>query len=164
MYLLNNKYEFVSDPKELNKYGYEPNYIPELNEMFHAYKDGGAFLNDKLIHVSKKDTLQNSLAATGFPYYKFEYMDRYMSMLDKYMRSTRGVRRLGSAAVDLAYVACGRFDFYFEFELNPYDVAGGLLILHEAGGQSSMFDGNGSALDAKEILASNGVLHDLLIS
>ncbi len=138
-------------------------YIPELEELFSATKGGGAFLNDKPIFVSKTKTIQTSLAATGFPYYKFEYMERYMTMLEKYMRSTRGVRRLGSAAVDLVYVACGRFDFYFEFELNPWDVAGGLLIVEEAGGKTSSFDGTKSALSGKEILASNGILHEWLI-
>ena len=86
-----------------------------------------------------------------------------MTMLEKYMRSTRGVRRLGSAAVDLVYVACGRFDFYFEFELNPWDVAAGLLIVAEAGGKTSNFDGTGSAFSGKEILASNGMMHGFLL-
>jgi len=138
-------------------------YIPELDELFSATKNGGAFLNSQPISVSKTITLAASLAATGFPYYKFEYMDRYMTMLEKYMRSTRGVRRLGSAAVDLVYVACGRFDFYFEFELNPWDVAAGLLIVAEAGGKTSNFDGTDSAFSGKEILASNGVMHGFLL-
>ena len=133
-------------------------YISELDELFSATKNGGAFLNNQPISVSKTITLAASLATTGFPYYKFEYMDRYLAMLEKYMRSTRGVRRLGSAAVDLVYVACGRFDFYFEFELNPWDVAAGLLIVAEAGGKTSNFDGTGSAFSGKEVLASNGVI------
>ena len=138
-------------------------YIPELDELFSATKNGGAFLNNQSITVSKTVTITASLAATGFPYYKFEYMDRYMALLEKYMRGTRGVRRLGSAAVDLAYVACGRFDFYFEFELNPWDIAAGLLIVAEAGGKTSNFDGTSSAFSGKEILASNGILHGFLL-
>ncbi|HHB77742.1 MAG TPA: inositol monophosphatase [Saprospiraceae bacterium] len=138
-------------------------FIPELDELFSATKNGGAFLNDRPIKVSRTQTIDTSLAATGFPYFKFEYMDFYMSLLEKYIRSTRGVRRLGSAAVDLAYVACGRFDFYFEMELNPWDIAAGLLIVAEAGGQTSNFDGTGSAFSGKEILASNKTLHHLLL-
>jgi len=138
-------------------------YIPELDELFSATKNGGAFLNNQPISVSKTVTIAASLAATGFPYYKFEHLDRYMAMLEKYMRRTRGVRRLGSAAVDLAYVACGRFDFYFEFDLNPWDVAAGLLIVAEAGGKTSNFDGNSSAFSGKEILASNGTMHGVLV-
>jgi len=138
-------------------------FIPELNELFSATKNGGAYLNNQLISVSKTKTISASLVATGFPYYRFEYMDRYIAMLEKYMRETRGVRRLGSAAVDLAYVACGRFDFYFEFELNPWDIAAGLLIVAEAGGKTSNFDGKSSAFSGKEILASNGVMHGILL-
>ena len=138
-------------------------YIPVLDELFSATKNGGAFLNNQPISVSKTTTLADSLAATGFPYYKFEQVERYMAMFEKYMRGTRGIRRLGSAAVDLVYVACGRFDFYFEFDLNPWDIAAGLLIVAEAGGQTSDFAGTGSAFSGKEILASNGLLHGFLL-
>ena len=138
-------------------------YIPELNELFYATKNGGSFLNSQSINVSKTKTVEASLVATGFPYYRFENMERYMTMLEKYMRTTVGVRRLGSAAVDLVYVACGRFDFYFEFNLNSWDVAAGLLIIKEAGGKTSNFEGSGSAFSGKEILASNGIIHDFLL-
>ena len=134
-------------------------YIPELNELFSATKGGGSFMNGQSIHVSKTENLSESLVATGMPYYKFDHLDRYMKMFHKYLKGTRGLRRMGSAAVDLAYVACGRFDFYFEFDLNPWDVAAGLLLVEEAGGKTSNFNGQQSALPAEEILASNGVLH-----
>ena len=134
-------------------------FVPELNELFSATKGGGSFLNGQPIHVSKTKNLTESLAATGMPYYKFDHLDRYMKMFRKYLRGTRGLRRMGSAALDLAYVACGRFDFYFEFDLNPWDVAAGLLLVEEAGGKTSNFNGQKSALPAEEILASNGVLH-----
>lgn len=138
-------------------------YIPVLDELFSATKGGGAFLNSQRIVVSKTITLKASLAATGFPYYRFEHLERYMKMLTKYMTATRGVRRMGSAAVDLVYVACGRFDFYFEFDLNPWDVAAGLLIVEEAGGRTSNFDGTTSAFSGAEILASNGIMHGFLV-
>ena len=80
-----------------------------------------------------------------------------------YMNTTRGIRRMGSAAVDLVYVACGRFDFYFEFDLHSWDVAAGLLIVEEARGRTSDFDGTCNALSGKEILASNGELHEILL-
>lgn len=138
-------------------------YIPELDELFSATKNGGAFLNNRPIYVSRTKTVEASLAATGFPYYRFENIERYMAMLEKYMKTTRGVRRMGSAAVDLVYVACGRFDFYFEFDLNSWDVAAGLLIIAEAGGKTSNFEGAGSAFSGKEILASNKILHCFLL-
>ncbi len=138
-------------------------YIPELQELFSATKGGGAFLNNEAISVSKTQKLSESLVATGMPYYKFDHLERYMKMFYKYMKGTRGIRRMGSAAVDLVYVACGRFDFYFEFDLNPWDVAAGLLIVEEAGGKTSNFNGKKSALPAVEILASNGLLHEAVL-
>ncbi len=139
-------------------------YVPEWDELFYAARGQGAFLNGKPIRVSDRCDLAQALAATGFPYYEFRHEACYMRMFEHYMHTTRGIRRLGAAAVDLAYVACGRFDFYFEFDLHPWDVAAGLLLVEEAGGKTSNFDGSGDALSGEEILASNGLLHDQLLS
>jgi len=128
----------------------------ELNreEFFHAIKDKGAFLNGVSIHTSKADTLADTLIATGFPYYDFERTNRYLKVLEQFMKNTRGVRRLGSAALDLAYVACGRFDAFFEYSLSPWDVAGGALLVKEAGGIVCDFKGGDAYLYGREIIAS----------
>ena len=107
--------------------------------------------------------LEDSLLATGFPYYDFERMPAYMSVLSLFMRDTRGIRRMGSAAVDLAYVACGRFDAFFEYSLNPWDVAAGAFLVREAGGHVSDFSGEEDYLFGGEIIASNlGIYNDVL--
>jgi myo-inositol-1(or 4)-monophosphatase len=130
------------------------------NECFYAWKNGGAFLNGKAISVSNKPTLQDSLIATGFPYTVFEEIDDYLQLLKELMKCSHGLRRLGSAAVDLAYVACGRFESYFEYNLNAWDVAAGCLIVKEAGGQVSDFSGKENYLFGREILATNTSIHD----
>lgn len=129
------------------------------NECFYAWKGGGAFLNEKKIQVSPSKKLEDSLIATGFPYYDFEREEAYFKVFRKFMRNTRGIRRLGSAAVDLAYVACGRFEGYFEYSLNAWDVAAGALIVREAGGQVCDFSGGTDYLFGREIIATNGFLH-----
>ncbi|MDH5598457.1 MAG: inositol monophosphatase, partial [Cyclobacteriaceae bacterium] len=96
---------------------------------------------------------ENTLIATGFPYYQFDGIDNYIAMLKKFMQSTRGVRRMGSAAVDLAYTAAGRFDGYFEYNLNPWDVAAGILLVKEAGGRVTDFNGKDNSISGKEVLA-----------
>jgi myo-inositol-1(or 4)-monophosphatase len=125
------------------------------NEMFTAYKDGGAFLNGKKINVTQTQKLNETLIATGFPYYDFENMKSYLNVLTELMKSTRGLRRMGSAAVDLAYTACGRFDAFFEYSLSPWDVAGGACIVKEAGGTVMDFRGGENYLFGKEIIACN---------
>ena len=129
------------------------------NECFTAYKNGGARLNDQVIKVSEKATLQNGLLATGFPYDDFEKETAYLKLLNDLMHSSRGIRRLGSAAADLAYVACGRFEAFYEYGLNPWDVAAGILIVQEAGGQVSDFGNGDSYLFGEELVASNGKVH-----
>jgi myo-inositol-1(or 4)-monophosphatase len=131
--------------------------IYEMNrdELFTAIKGKGAFLNGKPISTSKAEKLENTLLATGFPYYDFEKMNAYLELLHKLMRNTRGMRRMGSAAVDLAYVACGRFDGFFEYSLHPWDVAAGALIVQEAGGVVQDFHGKQDYLFGKEIIAGN---------
>lgn len=135
--------------------------VYEINrdECFYAIKDGGAFLNSIQIRVSKTEKLNDSLIATGFPIYNFSKMENYLKTIEHLMRNTHGLRRMGSAAVDLCYVACGRFDAFFEYNLNPWDVAAGALIVKEAGGIVSDFKGENDWLFGKEIIASGSSLH-----
>ncbi len=130
-----------------------------LKESFFAWKGGGAFLNDKPIRVADTSDLDQSLLATGFPYYDYNRLDEYMDLFKDMMKSSRGVRRLGSAAVDLAYVACGRFELFYEYGLNPWDVAAGAFIVQQAGGEISTFSGDDNYIFGREIVASNGKIH-----
>jgi len=128
------------------------------NECFSAFKNGGAFLNEQPIKVKANDKLSDALIATGFPYYDFEREEAYFKLFRKLIHQTRGIRRLGSAAVDLCYVACGRFDAYFEYSLNAWDVAAGALIVQEAGGHVFDFSGGNDYLFGREIVAVNNGL------
>jgi len=125
------------------------------NECFYAYKNSKAYLNGKEISVSKCSTLENSLISTGFPYRDYSKMEQYISCLQYFMEHTSGIRRHGSAATDLAYVACGRFDAFFEYALSPWDVAAGAFIVKQAGGIVSDFSGSDNYIFGKEIIASN---------
>lgn len=125
------------------------------NEMFTAWKDGGAYLNGKPVHVSRAKTLADSLIATGFPYSNFDRLDNYMKCLTYFCTHTHGIRRLGSAATDLAYVACGRYEVFYEYGLHPWDIAAGIIILREAGGCISDFSGGEKDLTGEEIVAAN---------
>ena len=129
------------------------------NEVFTAWKNGGAWLNGKRINVSAAAKLSDSLVATGFPYNDFERLDNYMQLLTWLCKNTHGIRRLGSASIDLAYVACGRFDVFFEYGLNPWDVAAGIIIVREAGGKVSDFSGNEKNLSGDEIIAANSDIY-----
>lgn len=133
------------------------------NETFCAWKDGGAWLNGKPVQVSQTSTLEHSLLATGFPYYDFKYIEEYMKMLQPLILNTRGIRRMGSAALDLAYVASGRFDGYFEHSLSPWDVAAGAFLVQEAGGLVGDFGGNDNYLHGREIVAGNPFIYEQLI-
>lgn len=139
--------------------------VYEINrdECFSAWKNGGAYLNDKQISVSKASAIENTLLATGFPYYEFGRLDAYLAVLKELMQRCHGVRRIGSAAIDLAYVACGRFDGYFEFNLNSYDVAAGIVLVREAGGQVFDFTGGDNSIERREMLATNGLISDELL-
>lgn len=130
-------------------------FEPNRHELFYAWKDGGAYLNGHKITVKENNELSKSLLATGFPYYDFDLMQRYLNTLQEFLRITRGMRRMGSAAVDLAYVACGRFDGFFEYGLSPWDVAGGIVLVQEAGGKVSTFSGTDDAIFGKEIVAAS---------
>ena len=129
------------------------------NEIFTAWKNGGAFLNGKAIHVSKVIKLADSLIATGFPYNDFNQVDPYMKCLTHLCKHTHGIRRLGSAAIDLAYVACGRFEAFYEYGLHPWDIAAGMLLVREAGGRVSDFSGIESNITGAEIVAANSSVY-----
>jgi len=124
-------------------------------ETFTAWKNGGAWLNGRKISVSKTVRPLQSLIATGFPYKDFSRLDSYLKCLTWFLHNTQGIRRMGSASIDLAYVACGRFEAYFEYGLNPWDVSAGTLLVREAGGNVTDFSGNSNNISGHEIIASN---------
>ena len=137
-------------------------YDPTRDEMFTAERGKGAELNGKAIHVSKASQLKECLVATGFPSHK-RHKNPNIFFYHEITLRTHGVRRAGSAALDLCNVASGRFDGFWEFNLNPWDTAAGALIVEEAGGKVSRFDGAPFLLDSRETLASNGLVHDALV-
>lgn len=134
-------------------------YEMSRDELFEASLGGGATLNGSPIRVSSA-RLGDALVATGFPYNEFSRMDDYMGVLRTFMEGTAGVRRIGSAATDMAYVAAGRYDAFFEYDLKPYDVAAGCLLVTEAGGRLSDFRGGSDYIFGREIVAANGVAFD----
>ncbi len=140
-------------------------FVYEVNraELFSALKGDGAKMNNRAIHISKRAPLANALMATGFPYTDFSGINAYMDSLRHLMQCCRGLRRMGSAAVDLAYVANGRFDGFFEHGLNPWDVAGGIIIIQEAGGLVSDFGGTDNYLFGRQIIASSPQIHQELL-
>lgn len=125
------------------------------NETFYAQKNMGAFLNGKPIFVSNTPSVKASLIATGFPYKNFAKLPQFMHSLDFFMQNSHGIRRLGSAATDLAYVACGRFDAFYEYGLSPWDVAAGALLVEEAGGLVCDFQGGDNYIFGGELISSN---------
>lgn len=135
--------------------------VYEINrdECFYAWRDSPAFLNDQKIKVSSATSFDKVLVATGFPYHNYTRLPPYLDLLTDLMKTTRGIRRLGSAAVDLAYVACGRFDIFYEYSLNPWDVAAGAFIVLQAGGKVTDFQNKGNFLFGKEIIATNSLMH-----
>ena len=135
-------------------------YEISLNEMFYAWKGSRAFLNGKEIHVSTAATTANSLIATGFPYYDFSKLDHYLEAMNFFMRNSHGMRRLGSAASDLAYVAAGRFEGFYEHALHPWDVAAGIIIIQQAGGKVCDFNGGNNYLFGGEMIACNANYFD----
>ncbi|MEJ0054846.1 MAG: inositol monophosphatase family protein [Bacteroidota bacterium] len=137
-------------------------YEVNKKEMFHTVEGSPAFLNDKEIHVSSISTLQQSLLATGFPYYEFDKMEAYLEIIKKFLKQSHGVRRLGSAATDLAYVACGRFEGFFEYNLNPWDVAAGTFLVQQAGGIVTDFKGGSNFVFGGELIAGCSVQPKML--
>lgn len=136
---------------------------PILKEVFWAEKRKGAFLNGKQIHVSQTDEISNCLVATGFPYDRWQFADFYIREYLVFMKRCQGVRRAGAAAIDLCYVACGRLDGFFERKLKPWDMAAGSLIINEAGGKITQFDGSDWQYSDQTILASNCLIHDEMV-
>ena len=130
-------------------------YEVGLNEMFYAWKDSPAFLNGNKIRVATASKSVDTLIATGFPYYDFDRIDDYIEAMKYLMNNTRGIRRFGSAAVDLAYVAAGRFDAFYEHALHSWDVAAGVFILQQAGGKTTDFNGGNNWLFGGEIIAAS---------
>lgn len=180
----NSRYTFVIDPLDgttnflhgLHPYaislGLKENdeiiagvvYEAAGNELFSAWKGGGSRLNGEKIHVSDQRHLSGSLIATGFPYDDFTRLTKYMNLLEQLIRSTHGIRRLGSAAIDLAYVACGRFEVFYEYSLNPWDITAGMLLVTEAGGKVTDFSGNTEGITGEEIVATNGLVQGEMLS
>jgi myo-inositol-1(or 4)-monophosphatase len=138
-------------------------YDPLRDELFLCERDKGAWLNGRQIHVSKTATLQESLTATGFPSHK-RHGSPNIHFYQEFTLRSHGVRRAGSAALDLAYVACGRLDGFWEFNLNPWDTSAGYLLVEEAGGTITHFDGSKFTLDSRENLATNGLIHAEMIA
>ncbi len=138
-------------------------YDPLRDEMFSAALGKGATLNGERIHVSRTRSLDESLIATGFPSKK-RHSSPNIHFYQEFTLRSHGVRRAGSAALDLAYVACGRLDGYWEFGLNPWDTSAGYLLIEEAGGRITHFDDSKFTLDSREILASNGLIHSAMES
>ncbi|MFM2386312.1 MAG: hypothetical protein RL660_1069 [Bacteroidota bacterium] len=136
---------------------------PFMNELFFAQKGEGAFLNGKKISVSKKADLESACLVTGFPYRWAKVDTDPIPVFEKFIRKGLPVRRLGSAAIDLCWVACGRFDGFWEYNLNPWDIAAGYLIVEEAGGKITNFKGDVYSVYDKETLATNGVIHQQML-
>ena len=131
-----------------------------LKETFYAWKDSEAYLNGIVIRVSEINRLKDSLIAVGFPYNDQGQLERFMETLNYFFTRTHGVRRLGSAATDLAYVACGRYDGFYEHNLSPWDVAAGGLIVSQAGGKVTDFAGGKNYIFGREIVAANKAMHE----
>lgn len=150
--------------KEYNELVLGVVYEINQDECFYAWKDAPAYLNGNEIKVSKAPTIAESLIATGFPYYDFTKQAQYIELFTHLMKNCHGLRRLGSAAVDLAYTACGRFDAYYEYNLNAWDAAGGIVIVKQAGGHVVNFKGGNEVLDTRELLATNGKLTNEMLA
>ncbi len=139
-------------------------YDPLRDETFAAVAGGGATLNGEPIRVSTVSRLEDAFLATGFPYDRRTAPDNNTERMARFVRRAVGVRRAGAATLDLAYVACGRFDGFWEIRLAPWDVAAGILLVREAGGRVTAFNGVSSPLSGTTILASNGLIHDQMLA
>lgn len=138
-------------------------YEPNFDECFFSWEGQPAFLNDKTIGVSDSTKLSDSLIATGFPYEKDEKLDKTLKLLKAILLQSHGIRRLGSAAIDLAYVACGRFEGFYEAGLHSWDLAAGAFIVQQAGGKVTDFSGGENYVFGKEVLATNSAIHEEML-
>lgn len=135
-------------------------YEINLDECFYSWEGAPAYLNNEVIKVSTAEFVKDSLIATGFPYIDFNRLSPFLKSFEFFMKNSHGLRRLGSAAADLAYVACGRLDAFYEYGLSPWDVAAGAFIVQQAGGKVSDFNGGDDYLFGEELVASNGKIFD----
>lgn len=138
-------------------------YDPSMDELFTAEKGKGAYLNNRKIHVSEATRLMESLIVTGFPYDIKDNPYNAVQHFSNFLMECQAVRRLGSAALDLSYVACGRFDGFWEVSLNPWDMAAGVLFVEEAGGKFTNFKGFPSDIYTPNVLATNGLIHQHMV-
>ena len=138
-------------------------YQPVLRELFTAQKGAGAYLNGKRISVSPRTDREGFLIGTGLPFKEYHYLESYVGMLKDVIRDSAGIRRAGSAAIDLAYTACGRFDGFWEYKLFPWDFAAGVLLVREAGGTVTDFNGQNDVFATQSIIAGNATTHPLLL-
>jgi myo-inositol-1(or 4)-monophosphatase len=138
-------------------------YDPNLDELFTAEKGNGAYLNNRRLHVSPVRRLGESLLVTGFPYDIKTKTDGLLEHFENFLKEAQAVRRLGSAALDLCYVAAGRFDGYWENFLNPWDMAAGVLMVQEAGGKITDLRGFPTTIYNRPILATNGLIHEQMV-
>jgi myo-inositol-1(or 4)-monophosphatase len=138
-------------------------YDPTRRELFTAERGGGAFMNGTPLHVSRAEQLIDALLVTGFPYDVHTRIDEIVGLFAKFVGAARAVRRLGSAALDLCYVAAGRMDGFWESDLKPWDIAGGALIVSEAGGRVTTVDGSRFASRRGSVLATNGLIHEAML-
>ena len=138
-------------------------YDPTRDELFSAQQGQGAFLNDNPIHVSSAKNMEESLIGTGFPFRNFPIIDNYLSCFSKILKKCQGIRRPGAAAIDLAYVACGRLDAFWEHGLQPWDCAAGSIIIKEAGGKVTDFQGGNDYLFSRTLIASNTTVHNEIL-
>ena len=139
-------------------------YDPMREELFTALRGSGARLNDRRLRINPNTKLDGSLIGTGFPYYRYDYLDQYMAILKDVITRTAGVRRPGSAALDLAHTAAGRFDGFWEFNLKAWDIAAGALMIREAGGMVSDFNNEAGFLDSGNIVCGAPRVHEELLN
>jgi len=135
-----------------------------MNECFYSWEGSPAFMNGEKISVSATPKIKDALLGTGFPYYDYKHLDAYMDLFKYLMQHSHGLRRPGSAAADLAYVACGRYDGFYEYSLKPWDVAAGAFLVQQAGGKVSDFSGGNNYLFGQEIISGNAFLFDEFLS
>ncbi len=138
-------------------------YQPVLKELFTAERGGGAYLNGKQISISSRTEKESFLMGTGLPFKEYHYLESYINMLKEVIHDSAGIRRAGSAALDLAYTACGRFDGFWEYKLFPWDFAAGVLLVREAGGTVTDFSGEPDVFQRQSIIAGNNTTHPLLL-
>jgi len=138
-------------------------YDPLLDELFSAVRGGGARLNDRPIHVSVQSRLDHAMLSTGFAYDVHSSLEDNLDHFVAFVKAAQAIRRDGSAALNLCYVAAGRFDGFWEIKLKPWDVAAGVLIVEEAGGRTSDFTGRGPCTSGRETLATNAQLHEAML-